>query len=135
MMSLRTKLIVGSLILLGTYIGLQWRAFVNTPDQCNFKTLSVVDLDSLNHKQSIVLEGEADVVRRLQLWIEGEILGSATLSFSDSDSTFLQTYELKNGIVNVEYIGAWNVPVCHLTYTPVLATRGSITVTASFVGD
>jgi hypothetical protein len=88
--------------------------------------------DSLNQ---VVLRTERKNISGLNLLIEGDIKGSGQLKFGDSDSTVYQTYELKEGKIEVKYNGDWYSEFCYVTYKPTSKTKGQLKIEGDFVGD
>jgi|GEM_PF-5427396 len=129
---MRTRNIAIFLILILVIIAIAFYFFGRPHNRPMTKNLTWDHTEEPNKIRIVGLTTERKNIFRLELLITGEIIGNGKLSIGVTDSTAYKEYELKEGPINIEYVGDWYSSSCVVTYKSITSTRGRLKIKADF---
>ena len=91
-----------------------------------------VIIEEVSKPHTLTLRGEDESIHSLDLTVEGELDGKATLSLSFSDTAVYKSYSLSPGKVRVSYRGDWYHNFCTVIFEPKNSRKGQLRITYRF---
>lgn len=125
------SLLIGIIALYGLKVFRGWRV-VPLNDYVN--TIYVDTLEDLTKQNTIVFETKG-TISGIEVFVNGEIQGSGTLSIGYNDTTIYKEYRLDSGLVDINHKSDWYAEKCRVTFIPKILTKGKLEISCDFIGD
>lgn len=129
---MKRSIITALVITTSGYFGFSYYKFVNTYQECKLQTIYLDSLNDLSIKQMTEFRTDG-IMTGIQIFINGKIDGTGTLTIGNTDSTTYKVYELTTGIIDLEHSGDWYSNVCYVTFKPTDPTTGGLEISCHFI--